>query len=91
MLTFALPSTNINVAKLKLLQPQSYKVTKCCLTISRTVHVLNPLDIICWQLEVFSVHPVVGGIHDGRFVIGVMQTQTMANLMDCYQKHIEGI
>lgn len=53
-----------------------------------TVDSLDASAVVVWQLEVFGVKPLVEGGHDGRGVVGVLQAQSVTQLMDGHQKNI---
>lgn len=53
-----------------------------------TVDSLDASAVVVWELEVFSVKPLVEGGHDGRGVVGVLQAQSVTQLMDGHQKNI---
>ena len=53
-----------------------------------TVDGLDASAVVVGQLEVFSVKPLIEGGHDGRGVVGVLQTQSVTQLMDGYQENI---
>lgn len=40
------------------------------------------------QFEALCVHVLIEGGHNGRRVIGVFQSQSMAQLMHCHQEEI---
>lgn len=54
----------------------------------RTVDRLDASAVIVWELEGFRVKPLVEGSHDGRGVVGVLQAQSVTELMDGHQKDI---
>ena len=53
-----------------------------------TVDGLDASAVVIGELEVFSIKPLVEGGHDGRGVVGVLQTQSVAQLMDGHQENI---
>lgn len=53
-----------------------------------TVDCLDASAVVIWELEIFRVKPLVEGGHDGRGVVGVLQTQSMTQLMDGHQENI---
>lgn len=53
-----------------------------------TVDCLDASAVVVWQLEVFSIEPLVEGGHDGRRVIGMLQSQSVTQLVDGHQKNI---
>lgn len=53
-----------------------------------TIDCLDASTVVIWELKVFSVKPLVEWGHDGGGVIGVLQTQSMTQLMDGYQENI---
>lgn len=53
-----------------------------------TVDGLDASAVVVGELEVFSVKPLIEGGHDGRGAVGVLQTQSMTQLMDGYQENI---
>lgn len=53
-----------------------------------TVYVLYPFDIILMECEVVCVDPLVERSHNGAGVIGVLQTQSMTELMDGNQEEV---
>ena len=55
---------------------------------SRTVYGLYPPAVVVRELEVLGVHPLVEGSHDGQRVVGVLQAQGVAQLVDRHQEHV---
>ena len=55
---------------------------------SFTVNLLDAQQVVHGQLEVVRVHVLVKGGHDGRGVVGVLQTERMAEFVDRYQEQI---
>lgn len=53
-----------------------------------TIDCLDAPTVVVWELEVFGIKPLVEGGHDGRGVIGVLQTQSVTQLMDSHQENI---
>lgn len=53
-----------------------------------TIDCLDSSTVVVRELKVFSVKPLVEGGHDGRGVVGVLQAQSMTQLMDGYQENI---
>jgi len=53
-----------------------------------TINSLDSHAVIIRKLEVFCFKPLVKGGHDGRRVVGVLQTQCVTQLMDCYQENV---
>ena len=53
-----------------------------------TVDCLDASAVVVRELEVFGVKPLVEGRHDGRGVVGVLQTQSVTQLMDRHQEDI---
>lgn len=53
-----------------------------------TVDRLDASAVVIRELEVFRFKPLVEGGHDGRGVVGVLQTQSMTQLMDGHQENI---
>lgn len=47
-----------------------------------TVDRLDASPIVIWKMEVLGLEPLVEGGHDGRGVVGVLQTQSVAQLVD---------
>lgn len=59
-----------------------------CHYIQHTINLLDASAIIFRKLEVFRVHPLIEGSHDGRGVIGVLQTQRMPKFMHRYKEDV---
>lgn len=61
-----------------------------CRTIGEqpTIDCLDAPAVVVWELEVFGIKPLIKGGHDGRGVIGVLQTQSVTQLMDSHQENI---
>lgn len=53
-----------------------------------TVDLLDALQVVQRQLEVMCVHVLVERSHDGAGVVGVLQTQRVAQLVDRHQEQI---
>lgn len=53
-----------------------------------TVDLLDALEIILRQLEVVCLHVLVEGCHDGAGVVGVLQSQRVAQLMHGHQEEV---
>ena len=53
-----------------------------------TIDLLYSPEVIFRQLEVLCLHPLVEWSHDGRGVVGVLQTQGMTQLMYRHQEHV---
>lgn len=53
-----------------------------------TVDLLDALEIVLRQLEVVCLHVLVEGCHDGAGVIGVLQSQRVAQLMHSHQEEV---
>lgn len=53
-----------------------------------TVDLLDALEIILRQLEVVRLHVLVEGCHDSAGVVGVLQSQRMAQLMHSHQEEV---
>lgn len=53
-----------------------------------TINLLDAQKVVHGQFEVVRVHVLVEGSHDGRGVVGVLQAQRMAELVDRYQEQI---
>lgn len=54
----------------------------------RTIDLLDALEIILRQFEVVCLHVLVEGRHDGAGVIGVLQSQRVAQLMHSHQEEV---
>lgn len=54
-----------------------------------TVYRLYACDVVFVQREVVSVGPRVEGGHDGTGVIGVLQAQSVAQLVDGNQEEVD--
>lgn len=54
-----------------------------------TIKVLDVFDVAQGKLNVEVRGEVVGWIHDGSRVGGVVQAKGMAKFMDCYSKQVE--
>lgn len=53
-----------------------------------TIDLLNAPSVILRQLEVVRLHPLIKGSHDGQRVVGVLQTQGVAQLVDRHQEQV---
>lgn len=53
-----------------------------------TVDLLDALEIILRQFEVVCLHVLVEGRHDGTGVVGVLQSQRMAQLVHSHQEEV---
>lgn len=53
-----------------------------------TVDLLDALQVVQRQLEVLRVHVLIEGSHDGAGIIGVLQTQSVTQLMDRHQEQV---
>lgn len=53
-----------------------------------TVDLLDALEVILRQFEVVCLHVLVEGCHDGTWVIGVLQSQCMAQLVHSHQEEV---
>lgn len=53
-----------------------------------TINLLDAQKVVHGQFEVVRVHVLVEGSHDGRGVVGVLQAQRVAELVDRYQEQI---
>ncbi|TNN71973.1 hypothetical protein EYF80_017761 [Liparis tanakae] len=53
-----------------------------------TVDRLDASAVVVRDLEVFRLKPLVEGRHDGRGVVGVLQTQSVTQLVDRHQEHV---
>lgn len=53
-----------------------------------TVNLLDALEIILRQLEVVCLHVLVEGCHDGAGVVGVLQSQCVAQLVHSHQEEV---
>ena len=53
-----------------------------------TIDFLDALKVVVRKFEVLCVHVLVEWSHDGCGVIGVFQTQGVAQLMDCHQEQV---
>ena len=54
----------------------------------RTINLLDALQVVHGQFEVVSVHVLVERSHDGRGIIGVLEAQSVTELVDRYQEQI---
>lgn len=57
-------------------------------TTKLTVKLLDASAIVVRKLEVFRFHPLVEGSHDGRRVVGVLQAQSVAQLVHSHQENV---
>lgn len=55
---------------------------------SPTIDGLDASPVIVWEVEVLCLKPLVEGGHDGRGVVGVLQTQSVAQLVDGHQEDV---
>lgn len=53
-----------------------------------TIDCLDASAVVVWELEVFCFKPLVEGGHDGGGVVGVLQTQSMTQLVHSHQEDI---
>lgn len=53
-----------------------------------TIDLLYALSVVVRKLEVIRLHPLVEGSHDGQGVTGVLQAQSVAQLMDRHQEQV---
>ena len=53
-----------------------------------TINRLDASAVVVGELKVFGFKPLVEGRHDGRRVVGVLQTQSVTQLMDGNQENI---
>lgn len=53
-----------------------------------TIDLLNAPPVVIRQLEVLRLHPLVKGSHDGQRVVGVLQTQSVAQFVHSHQEEV---
>lgn len=53
-----------------------------------TIDLLDAPPVVLRQLEVFRLHPLVKGSHDGQRVVGVFQTESVAQLVNGHQEEV---
>lgn len=53
-----------------------------------TIDLLNAPPVVLRQLEVLRLHPLVKGSHDGQRVVGVLQTQSVAQFVHGHQEEV---
>lgn len=58
------------------------------LCLQHTVKLLDAPAVIIRKLEVVRVHPLVEWSHDGRRVIGVLKTQSMAQFVHRHEEDV---
>lgn len=58
------------------------------LSLPHTIDLLDALEIVLGQLEVVRLHVLVEGCHDGAGVVGVLQSERVAQLMHSHQEEV---
>lgn len=53
-----------------------------------TIDLLDAPPVVFRQLEVFRLHPLVKGSHDGQRVVGVFQAKSVAQLVNGDQEEV---
>lgn len=53
-----------------------------------TIDLLDAPPVVFRQLEVFRLHPLVKGSHDGQRVVGVFQAKSVAQLVNGHQEEV---